>query len=302
VPPSTSPPPPTSGTTGASHATCSGGTCTNGTAPSATVNHVVITSGNFSYYTPSGLTGTAPVVFELGGGGNCGSISFVWGNLAWQAALDSHKYMAVVLACPNGSSWDHAEDSSRPASGADTNYIAAVANYVCTHTFNGVTPDCNLLYLTGGSSGGHETRAVMCSATTAGLFRAVSIVSAGAYTSDFVTGKCFAQSDKTIFVQYMGGTSSMDPYLDNTSLGIMGFVKTAAWTASYLGCNATPSKTVIGNVTFANYGGCGYGTSPQFQSVLVANGGHSYPGLDSALGRSGWTANQAATFFDGTTN
>jgi poly(3-hydroxybutyrate) depolymerase len=310
-PPGTSPPPPPppssppsgggGSTTGVSQATCSGGACTNGTAPSTTVDHVVIASGNFSYYTPNGLTGKAPVLFELGGGGNCGSISFVWGNLAWQAALNSHRYMAVVLACPNGSSWDHAEDSSRPASGTDTAYIAAVANYVCAHTFNGVTPDCSRLYLTSGSSGGHETRAVMCSATTVGLFRGVSIVSAGAYTSDFVTGKCFSQSDKTIFVQYMGGASSMDPYLDNPSLGIMGFVGTVAWTASYLGCNATPSKTVVGTVTFANYAGCGYGKSPQFQSVFVANGGHSYPGLDSALGRPGWTAQQAATFFDGTT-
>jgi hypothetical protein len=74
------------------------------------------------------------------------------------------------------------------------------------------------------------------------------------------------------------------------------------YTASYLGCNATPTNTVTGIVTIGNYGGCGYGTSPQFQSVFVAHGGHSYPGLDGTMGQPGWTAKQAATFFDGTTN
>jgi hypothetical protein len=74
------------------------------------------------------------------------------------------------------------------------------------------------------------------------------------------------------------------------------------YTASYLGCNATPTNTVTGIVTIGNHGGCGYGTSPQFQSVFVSHGGHSYRGLDGTMGQPGWTAKQAATFFDGTTN
>jgi poly(3-hydroxybutyrate) depolymerase len=221
--------------------------------------------------------------------------------------MDAHKYIGISLVCPNGSSWDHNEDNAPPTAGSDTTYIQNVKTYVCSHTFNGVTPDCNRLYFSGGSSGGHEARAIMCSASTVGFFRATAIVSAGAQSSDGVNGSCFSTSDKTIFYQYMGGTSSSDPFNDFNQF--LGFTKTVTWEASYGGCNSTPTNTnstVNGHaITVADYTGCGYGSSAdsfrQFQSVFCNNCGHSYPGLDGSTSQ-GWAADQSADFFDSTTN
>lgn len=324
--------------TGSSLATCSSpNPCTAGTLPTLSVNHVNMgacssyASCDFSYYVPSGLTGTAPAVFVAGGGGNCNTPGGLnWrdpsqtpADTGWPPVADTHKYIGIALVCKgSGTVWDHSEDQNPGSDGVDTDYVAAVESYVCSHTFGGVTPDCpgvttptGRLYFTGGSSGGHMARAVMCSTATASLFRAVSIVSASAYeiTGDGVNGTvgtCFSQAYKNLFVQYMGGTSTSDPYLTSPAQ-FLGFVKTVAWTASYFGCGTTPADTpgtINGHsYTVSNYTNCGYGSTSdskrQFQDVFVNCSAHSYPNIDggSCASTPGWMAGNAASFFDGTT-
>jgi len=311
-------------TTGASLATCSGGTCTPGTGPSGSgPTHVANLNGNptweFGWYVPNGLQGTAPVVMAAGGGSNCGSIPNT-NYSGWSPTADAHKYIAISLVCPlsNGSPsaqrWGHEEGDAPPSAGTDTQYTAAVANYLATHVLNGVTPDMSRLYFYGGSSGGHQSWATLCSSNTVSLFRAVTILSAAGTTTDDTNAGCLYQNDKSIFAQYIGGTAPADPYLPIAGKSL-GFAKTNVFLAGYFGCNATPTSsqtTVNGiSVTTSNYTGCPFaangvlGNKVQFQSVFVNCSAHS-AGIDSptstCIKQSGWLAGKAATFFDGTTN
>jgi len=309
------------GITGASLATCPSG-CTNGTDTTVTTPH-------FTYNVPVGLTGTAPVVFVAGGGGNCGS-GGGQNYPTWKAnspnALTAHRYIGVGVICPDAASWNQVESTGKTGT-SDSGYIATVVSYVCSHTFNGVTPDCpgvttptGRLYFTGGSAGGHMTRSVMCSANTQQSFRAVAIMAAGAWSLDgnpngtngSTTGaKCQDSAFRNIFAMYIAGDGATgDPALD---LGppwpdFFGFANTITWQAAYFGCNPTPvttTSTVNGfGVTKKDFSGCNYGSSVdgkrQFHSVISTSNQHS-AGLDNDLG-AGWIANEDAAFFDSTTN
>jgi poly(3-hydroxybutyrate) depolymerase len=311
--------------TGGSRATCSPSPCADGVTPdnSPPVNYIAVTGGHFGWYVPHGLQGTAAVVFLTGCRGISSTTS--WPGSALQGVLNAHRDMGIALECPGGSAWSHPEDAATPSAGTDTVYVKNVVNYVCSHTFGGVTPDCSRLYATGSSTGGHMTRAIMCSQNTVGLFRAVAIVGASAVSANGATyptsspvGACFYQADKTIFVMNMGGSAAtQDPYLAGCGGGLgtrcqigqtisaLGFNYTNVWNASYLGCNPTPTTTtgsINGHAIITkDYAGCGYGSSPQFRSVLLVGGHHGFGGLDKDAGQFGWAAEQVMSFFDATT-
>ncbi len=288
------------------------------------------TNRGFSWYVPTNLTGTPAVVF-IAAGASCGSSEIgtqAWSSSNWQSVLNANAVMAVVLEKPlpcnatvepargsGGSSWLHKQIDcggspsvcGTPAVPSDAPYLVAVKNYLCTHTFGGITPDCTRLYLNGGSSGGALSRMAICDPTTVGLFRAVSILSNGANaTTTGTTGICPAGGDKSIFVQNISSTNDTQTPYNTLTLSdhrILGFAATNSWFAgTYFGCTSV-SNTTSGIVTTSNYTCPTLTLSSQYQSISVVTtspAGHGWSEIDSYKG-TGWTAGAIWAFFAGTT-
>ncbi len=325
-------------TTGASTATCSPSPCTNGSTPSDSVNAISLGSINngagvetrrFAWYMPNNISGSPAVIFTAAGA-SCGSTEIpieAFGNSGFQSVANANAFMVIALAKPtpcvvapttrpggaNATSWYHTNvdcGGSPSVCGlgstpSDVPYVLAVKNYVCSHTFGGITPDCTRLYLHGLSSGGGLVRSVECDSSTSSLFRGYSIVSNGAHaTTTGTTGVCPA-GNTSLFNQIICSTGDTAcPYntLTFSDHRIMGFDAYRAWWQTYQGCSTATSTVVESGVTKYDYQ-CSFGTSPAFQAISVTGTGHGNAGIDGTPGNRGasWTAGKIWAFFAGTT-
>jgi poly(3-hydroxybutyrate) depolymerase len=331
-------PPPLFGITGASRGTCSTSPCTTGITPCdnaalcGSIRHIVglgqISNGirtetrRYGWYKPANLAGTPAAVFVAGGAG-CGSSEIAGGRTStldgsgWKAVADVNKLAVVVLAKPPCSErpagWLHKQidcDASGCNLGSNPGDEAYVAAAVADATARlGLDPARR--YLTGASTGGALTRDIFCDRVRGSLFRGYAIISNGVNSAlGGSTGACPAGHTNT-FLQFVEGT--LDTYSPYTSLNLpvaspthtaLGFHQSRAWLARYLGCNATPvgaNPDLFGTSSLnKSYKyNCPFGLSdPQFEAVLITNGGHTWGGLDGINGFS--TAKYNWAFFAAT--
>ncbi len=197
---------------------------------------------------------------------------------------------------------------------SDEPYITAVVNSVLNIPSDHPTwtADSQRLYITGASGGGWLTHDVMCDTTNRAKFRGFAPVSDYLRTAETSqngplnpgTEKC-SPPGTGVGTGYNGGSSSpagrsfFYQLTEGVLDGSVPFQPTtcqsnncfAGWTdqntfmRTYMGCNATPTVTLIGTPTAENelddYGSCTFGINAPVELVKVPHGCHSWEGLDA---------------------
>lgn len=295
-----------------SGATCATTPCTHGTTPNATginpctvgpigVNVIGLGMVNngaasecryYGYYKPANLIGKATAVFVGGGAGSTCPNTFDGSNW-WKVADANHLIIISLSYCPRNA-WVHpAVDVPAPAAGApsDGPYLQAAINDAVTR----LNIDPSNLILTGGSSGGTLGWGMACDPTYSSLFMGYAPQSAALQVNVDGTGNPVPNTErcssvnKHMFVINTHGTADGAVAYGGECIAshcITSFAATRAYMASYFGCNATPTTTMLGmpqaTNTFDEFSGCGFGDHHQYAAVTVQGGLHQWPGMDDA--------------------
>jgi poly(3-hydroxybutyrate) depolymerase len=250
----------------------------------------------YEYYRPKNLVGKATAVFTAGGAGAActGNASFDGSN--WYKVADANRLVIILVSyCPSNA-WSHpAIDVPIGSLASDGPYLKAVIQDAAANP--SIDIDTSRMILTGGSSGGSLTWGIACDPTYSTLFQGYAPVSA-AMDVDVDGGlpvpgteRC-ASASKSFFITNVHGTADKAvPYAGVciASHCITSFAETERFWGGYLGCGATPARTMFGTPDAANiqddFSGCGFGLPPdQYEAVTVTNGGHQREGLDAVSG------------------
>ena len=252
----------------------------------------------YGYYRPKNLVGKATAVFTAGGAGvACGTGQVAFDGDNWIAVADANRLVVIMLSyCPSNA-WTHPymDVPNTGTTPSDGPYLAAVVNDATANPSIDIDP--SRLILTGGSSGGSLTWGVACDPTYSSLFKGYAPVSAAmnvqVSNNSPVPGteRC-SSANKSFFLNNVHGTADNAVKYAGACIAshcITSFAETEAFWSGYLGCGASPVKTMFGTPQAVNikddFGGCGFGGPPdQYEAVTVTGGGHQHEGLDANLG------------------
>ena len=347
---------------GASLATCSPSPCTNsgswGTSynvsvPDSAGAGALTVTRSFSIFKPGNLTGSAPLVVDLGG---------TQSNF-FQLAADN-RFVAILLpnnyhggqyavptiqsaAQPDPNAYGSQDCGSSGTSQCDDIpwLKAAIDSVMCSGAPPCLNVDTSRVYVLGGSKGGAFTEGAVCDTRTYNYFTAAMVVSNNLISSNYSGSQSAAGNCPAILgtSDGFGGAAGLTPN-KNLSIGwIYGTNDTTACAAApastcldtgyldaknrwqfsdnqlagdssppspgtaggslvgfghALGCQSTPSTdTTYGTTSKLRkriYTGCAV-AGRATQTIRVASGGHSFPGLDGVDGFDGET--EAWNFF-----
>jgi poly(3-hydroxybutyrate) depolymerase len=253
-------------------------------------------------------TNKPPAMIIAPGSGSCSNNAEIHTHSRWDDEAAIGRFVVALATYPIASGcprngWLHPLiDVPNPGSGqpSDSPYLAAVV----ADLVNNQNVDPNRIYFTGGSSGGAEAWSIMCDDSINLLFRGVASVSNtmgvlanGAGTSPVNGSERCAPTHHSTFAYLVSGPN--DNQASYNPVGLpptgppythygSGFDETRRFVAGLLGCNASPTATLVGNTprnTNYQYGSCGFGVpGDQFVAVNLVNGGHTYLCQDSEVG------------------